>query len=132
MRAPWFSASQQFYWSCDGTNLDMLIWIILQQLSDPALPIQIEASKYLHFLTYVEESQMTLQPVPPHKSHGYFYMITKNRNNEVVGLKILFRQPQRTWRGMSDTLTSSSTWWPVLLQRSALLSRSSIISCLYT
>ena len=37
-------------WSDDGSNLRNLIQLVLQRLSDPALPVQIEASKVRHLL----------------------------------------------------------------------------------
>jgi hypothetical protein len=40
--------AQQFSeikWSDDGTNLRSLLLMVLQRLSDPAMPVQIEASK---------------------------------------------------------------------------------------
>eukprot|EP00566_Odontella_aurita_P002311 CAMPEP_0113571984 /NCGR_PEP_ID=MMETSP0015_2-20120614/25852_1 /TAXON_ID=2838 /ORGANISM="Odontella" /LENGTH=1096 /DNA_ID=CAMNT_0000474985 /DNA_START=725 /DNA_END=4015 /DNA_ORIENTATION=+ /assembly_acc=CAM_ASM_000160 len=71
-------------WSDDGTNLRTLIQLVLQRLSDPALPVQIEASKALRFLIEVEGAETTLLPVLPHVLHEYFRIMTEIGNDEVV------------------------------------------------
>ena len=45
-RACWMVQRFSFAnWTDDGTNLRALIELVLRSLSDPALPVQIEASK---------------------------------------------------------------------------------------
>ena len=69
MRDGWFSASWKLRWSDDGTNLVLIIWIVLKCLSDPESPIHIEASKEPHFLIELEGADMTILPVLPHIPH---------------------------------------------------------------
>ena len=64
MHAGWFSAYWQFCWLDDGTNLHMLIQIVLKLLSDPSLPVQIEAYKALHLLIEVEGVEATFLSPP--------------------------------------------------------------------
>jgi len=71
-------------WSDDGTNLRTLIQLVLQRLSDPALPVQIEASKALRFLIEADGAEATLLPVLPHVLHEYFRIMTEIGNDEVV------------------------------------------------
>ena len=71
-------------WSDDGTNLRSLIQLVLQRLSDPALPVQIEASKALRFLIEVEGAETTLLPVLPQLLTEYFRIMTEIGNDEVV------------------------------------------------
>ena len=56
----------------NGTNLRMLIQLILQCLSDPALLVQIEYSKTLHSIIEVQGSEVKLLPILPHILHKYF------------------------------------------------------------
>jgi len=80
-------------WSDDGTNLRTLIQLVLQRLSDPALPVQIEASKALRFLIEVDGAEVTLLPVLPHILHEYFRIMTEIGNDEVVAaLQVIIDQ----------------------------------------
>mmetsp|Transcript_4901 Transcript_4901/g.7219 ORF Transcript_4901/g.7219 Transcript_4901/m.7219 type:complete len:1062 (+) Transcript_4901:138-3323(+) len=85
-RACWmvqrFSSVQ---WTDDGTNLRNLIQFVLLRLSDPALPVQIEASKALRYL--IEEAkgaEDTLLPVLPQLLSEYFRIMNEIGNDEVV------------------------------------------------
>jgi len=71
-------------WSEDGKNLSTLIELVLQRLSDPNLPVQIEASKALRFLIEVEGAEKNLLPVLPHVLNEYFRIMTEIGNDEVV------------------------------------------------
>eukprot|EP00584_Thalassiosira_punctigera_P008909 CAMPEP_0172545150 /NCGR_PEP_ID=MMETSP1067-20121228/15144_1 /TAXON_ID=265564 ORGANISM="Thalassiosira punctigera, Strain Tpunct2005C2" /NCGR_SAMPLE_ID=MMETSP1067 /ASSEMBLY_ACC=CAM_ASM_000444 /LENGTH=1077 /DNA_ID=CAMNT_0013331839 /DNA_START=115 /DNA_END=3348 /DNA_ORIENTATION=+ len=71
-------------WSDDGTHLRNLIQLVLQRLSDPALPVQIEASKALRFLIEVEGADVTLLPVLPQILNEYFRIMNEIGNDEVV------------------------------------------------
>ncbi|KAL9179851.1 hypothetical protein ACHAXT_007821 [Thalassiosira profunda] len=71
-------------WTDDGTHLRNLIQLVLQRLSDPALPVQIEASKALRFLIEVEGADQTLLPVLPHILNEYFRIMNEIGNDEVV------------------------------------------------
>lgn len=71
-------------WSDDGTNLKTLIQFVLQRLSDPALPVQIEASKALRFLIEIDGAEETLLPVLPQILTEYFRIMTEIGNDEVV------------------------------------------------
>lgn len=71
-------------WSDDGTHLRTLIQLVLQRLSDPALPVQIEASKALRFLIEVEGADVTLLPVLPQILTEYFRIMNEIGNDEVV------------------------------------------------
>ena len=71
-------------WTDDGTNLRNLIQMVLQRLSDPALPVQIEASKALRFLIEVEGADVTLLPVLPQILNEYFRIMNEIGNDEVV------------------------------------------------
>ena len=55
MLAGWFGAYHKLIWLDDGTNLHMLIQVVLQRLSDPELTIQIDASNALHFIIEIEK-----------------------------------------------------------------------------
>jgi len=84
-RACWMV--QQFStvkWSDDGTNLRTLLQFMLQRLSDPALPVQIEASKALRFLIEAEGADETLLPVLPQLLTEYFRIMNEIGNDEVV------------------------------------------------
>mmetsp|Transcript_7566 Transcript_7566/g.11844 ORF Transcript_7566/g.11844 Transcript_7566/m.11844 type:complete len:1061 (+) Transcript_7566:86-3268(+) len=84
-RACWMV--QQFstvQWSDDGTNLRTLIQFVLQRLSDPALPVQIEASKALRFLIESDGAEQTLLPVLPQLLTEYFRIMNEIGNDEVV------------------------------------------------
>jgi importin-7 len=84
-RACWMV--QQFsniQWSDDGTNLRTLIQMVLQRLSDPALPVQIEASKALRFLIESDGAEETLLPVLPLVLTEYFRIMNEIGNDEVV------------------------------------------------
>lgn len=84
-RACWmvqkFSATP---WSDSGTNLQTLTRLVLERLSDPALPVQIEASKALRYLIEVEGAQVHLLPVLPHILNEYFRIMSEIGNDEVV------------------------------------------------
>lgn len=71
-------------WSDDGTHLRNLIQLVLQRLSDPALPVQIEASKALRFLIEVDGADVTLLPVLPQILNEYFRIMNEIGNDEVV------------------------------------------------
>ena len=84
-RACWMV--QQFSgieWSDDGTSLRALIQMILQRLSDPALPVQIEASKALRFLIEIDGAEESLLPVLPQVLTEYFRIMNEIGNDEVV------------------------------------------------
>ena len=84
-RACWMV--QQFStvtWSDDGTNLRTLLQLTLQRLSDPALPVQIEASKSLRFLIEADGAEDTLLPVLPQLLTEYFRIMNEIGNDEVV------------------------------------------------
>lgn len=71
-------------WTDDGTHLRNLIQLVLARLSDPALPVQIEASKALRFLIEVEGADVTLLPVLPQILTEYFRIMNEIGNDEVV------------------------------------------------
>jgi len=71
-------------WSDDGSHLRNLIQLVLQRLSDPALPVQIEASKALRFLIEVDGADVTLLPVLPQILNEYFRIMNEIGNDEVV------------------------------------------------
>jgi importin-7 len=84
-RACWMV--QQFSsvkWSDDGTHLRTLLEMVLNRLSDPALPVQIEASKALRFLIEVDGAEKTLLPVLPQLLNEYFRIMNEIGNDEVV------------------------------------------------
>jgi len=84
-RACWMV--QQFStvkWSDDGTNLRTLLQLTLQRLSDPALPVQIEASKALRYLIEADGAEETLLPVLPQLLTEYFRIMNEIGNDEVV------------------------------------------------
>lgn len=84
-RACWMV--QQFSsvtWSDDGTNLRTLLQFMMQRLSDPALPVQIEASKALRFLIEADGAEETLLPVLPQLLTEYFRIMNEIGNDEVV------------------------------------------------
>jgi importin-7 len=76
-----FSAVQ---WSDDGTQLRTLLESVLNRLSDPALPVQIEASKALRFLIEADGAEATLLPVLPQLLNEYFRIMNEIGNDEVV------------------------------------------------
>ena len=51
------------------------------------MPIQIEASKALHFLKEVEEAEVDLLPVLPHLLHEDLRIMVEIGNDEVVSLR---------------------------------------------
>lgn len=71
-------------WSDDGSNLRALLQLTLQRLSDPALPVQIEASKSLRFLIEADGAEETLLPVLPQLLTEYFRIMNEIGNDEVV------------------------------------------------
>jgi len=84
-RACWMV--QQFSavkWSDDGTHLRQLLEMVLNRLSDPALPVQIEASKALRFLVEADGAEDTLLPVLPQLLTEYFRIMNEIGNDEVV------------------------------------------------
>jgi hypothetical protein len=84
-RACWMV--QQFSsvkFSDDGTSLRNLLHMVLSRLSDPALPVQIEASKALRFLIDAEGAEITLIPVLPQMLNEYFRIMNEIGNDEVV------------------------------------------------
>lgn len=84
-RACWMV--QQFSsvkWTDDGTNLRKLLEMVLLRLSDPMLPVQIEASKALRFLIEADGAEKTLLPVLPQMLNEYFRIMNEIGNDEVV------------------------------------------------
>jgi hypothetical protein len=84
-RACWMV--QQFStvtWTDDGSNLRNLLQLNLQRLSDPALPVQIEASKSLRYLIEADGADKTLLPVLPQLLTEYFRIMNEIGNDEVV------------------------------------------------
>ena len=84
-RACWMV--QQFSkvkWSDNGENLRSLLEMILNRLQDPALPVQIEASKALRYLVDTDGSEATLLPVLPQLLTEYFRIMNEIGNEEVV------------------------------------------------
>lgn len=75
-------ASVQF--TDDGTHLRSLLEMVLNRLSDPVLPVQIEASKALKFLIEAEGAEDTLLPVLPQLLNEYFRIMNEIGNDEVV------------------------------------------------
>jgi hypothetical protein len=71
-------------WSDDGSRLATLIELVLQRLSDPDLPVQIEASKALRYLIEKDDSEQILLPVLPQIFNEYFRIINEIGNDEVV------------------------------------------------
>lgn len=93
-RACWMV--QQFAavrWTDDGTNLKKLLQMVLERLSDPALPVQIEASKALRFLIEAEGANEALLPVLPQLLTEYFRIMNEIGNDEVVSaLQVLLEK----------------------------------------
>jgi hypothetical protein len=71
-------------WSDDGAHLRTLLEMVLNRLSDPALPVQIEASKALRFLVEADGAEETLLPVLPQLLTEYFRIMNEIGNDEVV------------------------------------------------
>eukprot|EP00529_Nitzschia_sp_RCC80_P003831 CAMPEP_0113510620 /NCGR_PEP_ID=MMETSP0014_2-20120614/38237_1 /TAXON_ID=2857 /ORGANISM="Nitzschia sp." /LENGTH=1078 /DNA_ID=CAMNT_0000406591 /DNA_START=56 /DNA_END=3292 /DNA_ORIENTATION=+ /assembly_acc=CAM_ASM_000159 len=71
-------------WSDDGTHLRTLLQLTLQRLSDPALPVQIEASKALRFLIDTDGADQVLLPFLPQILTEYFRIMNEIGNDEVV------------------------------------------------
>lgn len=83
-RACWMV--QQFSevkWS-EEAHLRNLLEMVLNRLSDPALPVQIEASKALRFLIDADGAESTLLPVLPQMLNEYFRIMNEIGNDEVV------------------------------------------------
>ena len=93
-RACWMV--QQFAavkWTDDGTNLKKLLQMVLERLSDPALPVQIEASKALRFLIEADGADEALLPVLPQLLTEYFRIMNEIGNDEVVSaLQVLLEK----------------------------------------
>ena len=93
-RACWMV--QQFSavkWTDDGTNLKKLLEFVLSRLSDPALPVQIEASKALRFLVEADGADQALLPVLPQLLTEYFRIMNEIGNDEVVSaLQVLLEK----------------------------------------
>jgi importin-7 len=68
----------------DANHLHTLIQMVLQRLSDPSLPVQIEASKALRYLIEREGAESTLLPVLPQLLTEYFRIMNEIGNDEVV------------------------------------------------
>jgi len=68
----------------DGSNLRKLLEMVLNRLSDPALPVQIEASKALRYLIEVDGAETVLIPVLPQMLNEYFRIMNEIGNDEVV------------------------------------------------
>lgn len=68
----------------DEANLKNLLEMVLNRLSDPALPVQIEASKALRFLIEADGAEKTLLPVLPQMLNEYFRIMNEIGNDEVV------------------------------------------------
>lgn len=71
-------------WTDDGTHLRNLLEMVLNRLSDPALPVQIEASKALRYLVEADGAEQTLLPVLPQLLAEYFRIMNEIGNDEVV------------------------------------------------
>jgi len=72
-------------WSDDGTNIRTLIQLVLPRLSDPSLPVQIEASKALRsIILEVDAAEEVLLPVLPQILTEYFRIMNEIGNDEVV------------------------------------------------
>jgi hypothetical protein len=71
-------------WTDDGTHLKTLLEMVLRALTDPALPVQIEASKALRFLIDADVAHQTLIPVLPKVLEEYFRIMNEIGNDEVV------------------------------------------------
>lgn len=72
-------------WTDDGTNIRQLIQHILPRLSDPSLPVQIEASKALRsIILEVDAAEEVLLPVLPQILTEYFRIMNEIGNDEVV------------------------------------------------
>ncbi|KAL7574621.1 hypothetical protein ACA910_002972 [Epithemia clementina (nom. ined.)] len=93
-RACWMV--QQFAavkWTDDGTHLKKLLQKVLERLSDPALPVQIEASKALRFLIETDGADEALLPVLPQLLTEYFRIMNEIGNDEVVSaLQVLLEK----------------------------------------
>jgi importin-7 len=84
-RACWMvQAYSTAIFSDDGTHLRTLLQMVLQRLSDPALPVQIEASKAIRYLIEVDGAEQTLLPVLPQLLNEYFRIMNEIGNDEVV------------------------------------------------
>lgn len=84
-RACWMvQAFSSVKWTDDGTHLRNLLEMVLNRLSDPALPVQIEASKALRFLIESDGAEDTLLPVLPQLLNEYFRIMNEIGNDEVV------------------------------------------------
>lgn len=84
-RACWtVQAFSTVKWSDDGSHLRNLLEMVLNRLSDPALPVQIEASKALRFLIEADGAEDTLLPVLPQLLNEYFRIMNEIGNDEVV------------------------------------------------
>lgn len=70
-------------WS-DEAHLRNLLELVLNRLNDPALPVQIEASKALRFLIDADGADKTLLPVLPQMLNEYFRIMNEIGNDEVV------------------------------------------------
>lgn len=80
-------------WSDDGSNLRSLLEMVLQRLQDPALPVQIEASKALRYLVETDGADHVLLPVLPQILTEYFRIMKEIGNDEVVSaLQVLLDQ----------------------------------------
>jgi len=80
-------------WTDDGTYLRTVIQLVLQRLSDPALPVQIEASKALRYLIQTPGAEVTILPVLPQILNEYFRIMSEIGNEEVVtALRIIIDQ----------------------------------------
>lgn len=84
-RACWMvRAFSDVKFSDDGSHLRNLLEMVLHRLSDPALPVQIEASKALRFLIEADGAEDTLLPVLPQLLNEYFRIMNEIGNDEVV------------------------------------------------
>lgn len=84
-RACWMvQAFSGLKFSDDGSHLRNFLEMVLNRLSDPALPVQIEASKALRFLIEADGAEDTLLPVLPQLLNEYFRIMNEIGNDEVV------------------------------------------------
>uniref|UniRef100_A0A7S3QJN0 Importin N-terminal domain-containing protein n=1 Tax=Chaetoceros debilis TaxID=122233 RepID=A0A7S3QJN0_9STRA len=84
-RACWMIQRFSFVnWTDDGTHLRTVIELVLRSLSDPALPVQIEASKALKFLIEAEGAEQTLLPILPKILEEYFRIMNEIGNDDVI------------------------------------------------
>jgi len=82
-RACWMM--QEFHAvTLSAPHLDSLLQMVLQRMNDPALPVQIEASKALKHLVETDGADAVLLPILPQILTEYFRIMNEIGNDEVV------------------------------------------------